>query len=69
MSGEPPVVRWAVSPYDGKQHIVGHVIGEITEALCEHSVPTSRLTDPGGEPQCMLCVMMLGFDEDNRKTE
>lgn len=58
-AGRPP---WKWSPYDRQLHLIGRQVGEVAEALCEHSVPIDRLEEPGDADQarCIVCIMMLG---------
>lgn len=61
-------VTWLTSGYDFKQHAFYVVAtgGDVSEALCTHSVPSNRLTDLGGD-RCVACLLAHGRDLDDHQ--
>jgi hypothetical protein len=57
-----PEPLWRVSAYDGQPHGFYELGPDFSQALCSHSVPTSRLRDEAGETRCIACLLVFGDD-------
>jgi hypothetical protein len=45
----------------------GKFLGEVAEALCEHSVPREKLEPPNDDDRrCHACIMMFGLQVSNQ---
>jgi hypothetical protein len=55
-------VQWWRSDYDDQVHAFAgeQASKEYGEALCEHSVPTSKITCTDEGRRCMACMLMVG---------
>jgi hypothetical protein len=55
-------VQWWRSDYDDQVHAFHHeqASKDYGEALCEHSVPTSKITCTDEGRRCMACLLMVG---------
>lgn len=60
-------VQWWLSGYDNRVHAFGgedadRDFGEagFGEALCEHSVPNSRITCTDDGERCVACLLIFG---------
>jgi hypothetical protein len=55
-------VQWWLSGYDGQVHAfrTDQASNEFGEALCEHSVPTAKITCTDEGRRCMACMLLVG---------
>lgn len=55
-------VQWWRSDYDSQIHAFRNeqASNEFGEALCEHSVPNSKITCTDEGRRCMACLLMVG---------
>jgi hypothetical protein len=55
-------IQWWRSEYDGQVHAFrGEQAGrQYGEALCEHSVPNTKITCTDEGRRCMACLLMVG---------
>jgi hypothetical protein len=58
-SSRPPEVTWMTSGYDLLEHAFERLGDPFSQALCEHSVPTGRLSDLAAA-RCITCVLVYG---------
>jgi hypothetical protein len=55
-------IQWWLSGYDGQVHAfrTDQASAEFGEAMCEHSVPTSKITCTDEGRRCMACLLLVG---------
>ncbi len=55
-------VQWWRSDYDDQVHAFSgeQASKDYGEALCEHSVPTAKITCSDEGRRCMACLLMVG---------
>jgi hypothetical protein len=55
-------VQWWRSDYDDQVHAfaTAQASNQYGEALCEHSVPTSKITCTDEGRRCVACLLMVG---------
>jgi hypothetical protein len=55
-------VQWWLSGYDSRVHaFVAEEAGrEFGEALCEHSVPNTKITCTDDGERCLACLLIFG---------
>jgi len=55
-------VQWWLSGYDNRVHAFGSEEAgrEFGEALCEHSVPNTKITCTDEGTRCQACLLIFG---------
>lgn len=55
-------VQWWLSAYDNRVHAFGseEADRDFGEALCEHSVPNSKITCTDVGERCVACLLIFG---------
>jgi hypothetical protein len=55
-------VQWWLSGYDNRVHAFGSAEADrdFGEALCEHSVPNSKITCTDAGERCLACLLIFG---------
>jgi hypothetical protein len=55
-------IQWWLSGYDSQVHAfpAGQAGQEYGAALCDHSVPNSKITCTDEGRRCMACMLMVG---------
>jgi hypothetical protein len=55
-------VQWWLSGYDNRVHAFGSAEAghDFGEALCEHSVPNSKITCSDEGERCLACLLIFG---------
>lgn len=55
-------VQWWLSGYDNRVHAFGadEAGRDFGEALCEHSVPNTKITCTDDGQRCLACLLIFG---------
>jgi len=55
-------MQWWLSGYDNRVHAfrAEQASSKYGEALCEHSVPTAKITLTDDGPRCVACLLIFG---------
>lgn len=68
MGDVPKLPPWHRSPHDERLHLIRREVGTVSEAMCEHSVPTALLEEPGeNDVRCHECILVWGMELADRR--